>query len=630
MDGAPVIEITSAAPLGDAERKRIEKVFAAKHRGQKPDFVYKINKSILGGILVVDGDKFYDGTLRSQIDKFDSSFIASQKFVDAAAESKTVKEKSTSRRGKKGGANKAISSERANIDENATADDIRKIVNKELGGNVASYRKSFDVRHAGSIVFCGDGVIRANGLSEAEYGEMLQIENGAQAIVLSLDEDGVGAIALDDVDNVSAHMLVKTTGMIVSVPVGEKLLGRVVNPLGKPIDGLGEFETDKYRPIEAPAPAINDRDKVNTPLHTGLLAVDSMIPIGRGQRELIIGDRQTGKTSMAVDAIINQKGKGVICVYVAIGQKSSTVSTVVNALTEHGAMDYTVVVCATAHDSAPLQYIAPYAGCAIAEEFMYAGKDVLIVYDDLSKHAVAYRAMSLLLKRPPGREAYPGDIFYLHSRLLERAAKLKAELGGGSMTALPIVETLAGDISAYIPTNIISITDGQIYLESDLFNAGTRPAINVGLSVSRVGSSAQSSAMKKVSGKLRLDLSQYRELEVFAQFGADLDDDTARRLEHGKRVSEILKQDLHRPMNEEHQVILLYIATKELLKEIPAARVTEFKDRFIKYFDINYASIVAQLKKDGKITMDMGIKIEEAVNAFSAYFAKVGVDEKSR
>lgn len=624
MDGAPVIEITSAAPLGDAEKKKIEKVFAAKHRGQKPTFVYKINQAILGGILVVDGDKYYDGTLRSQIDKIDDGFVVSKKLIDEVAHSETVRARK--RRGRS--ASKKQEIEHISVGENATAKDIRASVDQELGKSLSEYKKSFDVRHAGSIVFCGDGVIKANGLSDAEYGEMLKIENGTQAIVLSLEEDGVGAIALDAVDNVSAHMVVKTTGHIVSVPVGKKLLGRVVNPLGKPIDGLGEFEPDKFRPIEAPAPPINDRDKVNTPLLTGVLAVDSMIPIGRGQRELIIGDRQTGKTSIAVDAIINQKGKDVICVYVAIGQKSSTVSSVVNTLTENGAMDYTVVVCATAHDSAPLQYIAPYAGCAVAEEFMYEGKDVLIVYDDLSKHAVAYRAMSLLLKRPPGREAYPGDIFYLHSRLLERAAKLKSELGGGSMTALPIVETLAGDISAYIPTNIISITDGQIYLESDLFNAGTRPAVNVGLSVSRVGSSAQGKAMKRVAGRLRLDLSQYRELEVFAQFGADLDDSTSRSLEHGKRISEVLKQDVHRPMSEEQQVILLYIATKEMLKNIPVNRVAEFKDRFIKYFDINYAPVVKKLKKVGDITMDIGMKIAEAVNAFSAYFLKDGSDEK--
>ncbi len=624
MGDSPIIEITSASELTDSARKKIEKVFAAKHVGQKPQFVYKIDKAILGGILVVDGDKFYDGTLRSQIDKIDPDYITSQKFVDAAFAANNGKNKRAQKASKTQDEHDTGS---VGVSETSTAADIKKSVDAELKKYLASFRKSYDVRHAGSVVFSGDGVISANGLSDAKYGEMLQIENGAQAIVLSLDKDGVGAIVLDDDDTVSAHMLVKTTGMIVSVPVGEKLLGRVVDPLGKPIDGLGEFVADRYRPIEAPAPPIKDRDKVNTPLLTGQLAVDSMIPIGRGQRELIIGDRQTGKTSIAVDTIINQKGKDVICVYVAIGQKSSSVSTVVNTLIEHGAMDYTVIVCATAHDSAPLQYIAPYAGCAIAEEFMYAGKDVLIVYDDLSKHAVAYRAMSLLLKRPPGREAYPGDIFYLHSRLLERAAKLSKELGGGSMTALPIVETLAGDISAYIPTNIISITDGQIYLESDLFNAGVRPAINVGLSVSRVGSSAQNGAMKKVSGKLRLDLSQYRELAVFAQFGADLDESTAQMLEQGKRTTEILKQDVHCPMSVEHQVILLYMTTKELLKSIPVNRVSEFKNRFIKYLDINYASIVSKLKECGEITMDMGMKIEEAVNAFSAYFLKVGAHE---
>ena len=505
-----------------------------------------------------------------------------------------------------------------------SAADIKKGVDDELIGSVSRFKRSFDVSHAGSVEFCGDGVIVCNGLSAAEYGEMLQIENGAQAIVLNLEESGVGAIVLDDDDSVSAHMLVKTTGMIVSVPVGEQLLGRVVNPLGKPIDGLGEFKAEKYRPIECPAPAIKDRGKVNTPMLTGLLAVDSMIPIGKGQRELIIGDRQTGKTSIAVDTILNQKGKDVICVYVAIGQKSSTVSTIVDTLTENGAMGYTVVVCATAKDSAPLQYIAPYAGCAVAEEFMYAGKDVLIVYDDLSKHAVAYRAMSLLLKRPPGREAYPGDIFYLHSRLLERAAKLSPELGGGSITALPIVETLAGDISAYIPTNIISITDGQIYLESDLFNAGTRPAINVGLSVSRVGQSAQNPIMRKVSGKLRIDLSQYRELAAFSQFGADLDEQTKRMLEQGKRTAEILKQDVHKPMRVEHQAVLLYITTKELLKDIPVARITEFKERFIRYFDINHADVCEKLRNGKEISVETGLAIEDAVNEFALFFAKDG------
>ncbi len=609
------IEVTSATELSSAQIKKIEKVFLSKHKGENVEFVYKIDKELIGGILVVDGDKYYDGTVRSQIDKINTDFKMSEVYVQAATVPKRRKSKPSAD-------SASVKKTPAAAPEQLNAENIKAQTEKELSDIVSRYNKSFDVRHAGSVEFCGDGVIMCNGLSAAEYGEMLQIENGAQAIVLSLSDGNVGAIVLDDEDSVSAHMLVKTTGMIVSVPVGDKLLGRVVNPLGKPVDGLGEFTSDKYRPIEALAPAIKDRDKVNTPMLTGLLAVDSMIPIGKGQRELIIGDRQTGKTSIAVDTILNQKGKGVICIYVAIGQKSSTVSSIVNTLTERGAMEYTVIVSATARDSAPLQYIAPYAGCAIAEEFMYAGKDVLIVYDDLSKHAVAYRAMSLLLKRPPGREAYPGDIFYLHSRLLERAAKLSPELGGGSITALPIVETLAGDISAYIPTNIISITDGQIYLESELFNAGIRPAINVGLSVSRVGGSAQTKAMRKVSGKLRLDLSQYRELAVFAQFGADLDDATARLLEQGKRTTEIIKQDVHSPMSVEQQIILLYVTTKQLLKDIPVARIAEFKDKFIKFFDIDYADVVKELRECGEITMDMGIRIEDAVNEFALYFLK--------
>lgn len=609
-----VIEVSSAEELTAEQTAKIEKVFSSKHKGEKIEFAYKIDKQLIGGILVVDGDKYYDGTVRSQIDKMATDFQLSEKYVEAAALPKRRKTKKA----------ESKSLPREDIPQAITAEYIKRITDGELSKTVSDYKRTFDVRHAGSIDFCGDGVIMCSGLSDAEYGEMLRVENGAQAIVLSLTEDHVGAIVLDDDDKVSAHMLVNTTGMIVSVPVGEKLLGRVVNPLGKPIDGLGEFTADKFRPIEAAAPAIKDRDKVNTPMLTGLLAIDSMIPIGRGQRELIIGDRQTGKTSVAVDTILNQKGNGVICVYVAIGQKSSSVSNIYKILSERGAMDYTVIVSASARDSAPLQYIAPYAGCAIAEEFMYSGKDVLIIYDDLSKHAVAYRAMSLLLKRPPGREAYPGDIFYLHSRLLERAAKLSPELGGGSMTALPIVETLAGDISAYIPTNIISITDGQIYLESDLFNSGIRPAVNVGLSVSRVGSSAQTKAMRTVSGKLRLDLSQYRELAAFAQFGAELDEASALALEQGKRTTEMIKQDVHRPMSVEHQVILLYMTVKGLLKNIPISRITEFKDKFIKYFDVDFSGTVSELKRRGEITMEMGMTIEEAVNTFSLLFLKDG------
>ena len=610
-----VIQVSSAAELSDEQKRRIQKVFCAKHPKDNVEFVYTIDKELIGGVLVVDGDKYYDGTLRSQIDDIAGAFRHSESYVEAATPKRRRANKSKVKP-------QALSDAAPAPTDGASAEYIRTHTDSELLGTVARYKKSFSPRQAGSVDFCGDGVIMCSGLSNAEYGEMLEIENGTQAIVLSLSGDGVGAIVLDDDDKVSARMVVKTTGMIVSVPVGERLLGRVVNPLGKPIDGLGAFVPDKYRAIEAAAPPIKDRDKVNKPMNTGILAVDAMIPIGRGQRELIIGDRQTGKTSIAVDTIINQKGKGVVCVYVAIGQKSSTVSNIVNTLTEHGAMDYTVIVSATARDSAPLQYIAPYAGCAIAEEFMYAGRDVLIVYDDLSKHAVAYRAMSLLLKRPPGREAYPGDIFYLHSRLLERAARLSPELGGGSITALPIVETLAGDISAYIPTNIISITDGQIFLESDLFNAGIRPAINVGLSVSRVGGSAQSPAMRKVSGKLRLDLSQYRELSVFAGFGAELDESTSRPLEKGKRMTEIIKQDVHMPMREEHQILLLYLTTKDLLKNIPVERISEFKDKFIKYFDINYPDITDRIAGGSEITMDDGIRIDDAVNEFSLYFVK--------
>lgn len=607
-----VIEVSSAKQLAPIEIKRIEKFFSSKHKREKVEFSYKIDKQLIGGILVVDGDKYYDGTVRSQLDKIGTDLRLGEEYVNASTPTVGRSKKRASK----------IESKRIAQPETITAEYIKSSTDIEFGKRIADFKKHFDVRHAGSIEFCGDGVIMCSGLSKAEYGEMLEIENGAHAIVLSLTDGQVGAIVLDDDDKVSAHMLVKTTGMIVSVPVGEKLLGRVVNPLGKPIDGLGEFMAEEYRPIEALAPAIKDRGKVNTPMQTGLLAIDAMIPIGRGQRELIIGDRQTGKTSIAVDTIINQKGKDVICVYVAIGQKSSTVTNIVNTLTEYGAMDYTVIVSATARDSAPLQYISPYAGCAIAEHFMYSGKDVLIVYDDLSKHAVAYRAMSLLLKRPPGREAYPGDIFYLHSRLLERAAKLSNELGGGSMTALPIVETLAGDISAYIPTNIISITDGQVYLESDLFNSGIRPAVNVGLSVSRVGGSAQKRAMRKISGKLRLDLSQYRELAAFSRFGADLDKTTLHILEQGKRTTEIIKQDVHCPMRVEHQVILLYVTAKELLDNVPLDKIAEFKDRYIKFFDVYHADIVNELAEKGEITKEMGERIENSAREYLMFYLK--------
>lgn len=498
-------------------------------------------------------------------------------------------------------------------------------IGKQLNEKISKFAPSYDLTPAGRVIYSGDGVVKISGLANAKYGELLDIEGSVQAIALNLEENEVGAIVLDDEDKVSTNMMVRSTGSIVQVPVGKELLGRVVNPLGKPVDGMGDILTKKFRPIESPAPVISDRDKVNEPLQTGILAIDSMIPIGKGQRELIIGDRQTGKTSIAIDTIINQKDKNVFCIYVAIGQKASNISNIMNLLTENGAMNYTTIICSTARDSSPLQYIAPYAGCAMAEELMHEGKDVLIIYDDLSKHAVAYRAMSLLLKRPPGREAYPGDIFYLHSRLLERAAKLSVKNGGGSITALPIVETLAGDISAYVPTNIISITDGQIYLESELFNAGVRPAINVGLSVSRVGSSAQIKAMKKVSGKLRLDLSQYRELAIFAQFGSDLDPATTSMLEQGARTTEALKQEVNAPMDVEHQILILYITMKELLKKIPIKRITDFKKGFLEYIDVSYPQIIEYIHETGDLNMETSLALEEAVTQYCDFFFKMAI-----
>ncbi|MCI9031176.1 MAG: F0F1 ATP synthase subunit alpha [Clostridia bacterium] len=497
-----------------------------------------------------------------------------------------------------------------------------KKINDALFSEISNYTPDYSSHSTGRVLFSGDGVIKIGGMPDAKYGELLDVEGKYRAIVLDLEENEVGAIVLDAEDAVSANMLVKSTGHIVEVPVGKEMFGRVVDPLGNAIDGLGEIHTSTVRAIEASAPSIADRAKVEEPLMTGIIAIDSMIPIGKGQRELIIGDRQTGKTSIAVDAILNQKGKDVYCVYVAIGQKTSTVSSVVHTLERFGALEYTSVVCSTAHDSAPLQYIAPFTGCAIAEEMMYSGHDVLIVYDDLSKHAIAYRAMSLLLKRPPGREAFPGDIFYLHSRLLERAAKLNDSFGGGSMTALPIIETLAGDISAYVPTNVISITDGQIYLESELFNSGVRPAVNVGLSVSRVGGSAQVKGIRKVGGKLRLYLSQYRELSVFAQFGSELDGETTAMLEKGARITEALKQDVRSHYDTAHEIIVLYIAMKELLKEIPTNRVSSFVKAFTEYLDIHHADIVNEIEQNGDIGMEAGLVVEKEMRTFADYYFK--------
>ena len=493
-----------------------------------------------------------------------------------------------------------------------------------ISEEIKTFDSAFKFEQAGIVISSGGGVMKIKGLKNAKYGELLDIEGRGSAIVLSLEEDSIGAIELNEENIASSGMIVKTTGKVVEIPVGNQLLGRVVNPLGLPLDGLGKITAKKTRPLESKAPDIINRDKVNEPLYTGLLAIDSMIPIGKGQRELIIGDRQTGKTTIAVDTIINQRGKDVICIYVAIGQKSSNVSSIVHTLNESHAMEYTVIVCSTAKDSAPMQYIAPFAGCAIAEEFMYAGKDVLIIYDDLSKHAVAYRSMSLLLRRPPGREAYPGDIFYLHSRLLERSAKLKKSLGGGSMTALPIIETQAGDISAYIPTNVISITDGQIYLESELFYSGIRPAVNVGLSVSRVGSAAQVNAMRKIGGKLRLDLSQYRELAVFAGFGSELDAASKARLEQGKRVTECLKQNARSSMDITHQIIILHVLTKEMLSQVAVKDIRSFNRGFLYFVEADCPDVVENIRKTGNISKDDNARLENALKNFFTYYYTTG------
>lgn len=489
---------------------------------------------------------------------------------------------------------------------------------KEL---IKNYDKKLDTVEVGSIIEVGDGIARVYGLDNAMAGELLELPGGVYAMALNLEQDNIGCVLLGSDKNLKEGDPVKRTGRIVEVPVGEALIGRVVNSLGQAIDGKGKIESKKFRPIEANAPGIIDRKSVSEPLQTGIKTIDSIIPIGRGQRELIIGDRQTGKTAIAIDTIINQKDQDVICIYVAIGQKNSTVAQLVNVLEEHGAMDYTIVVSSSASELAPLQYIAPYAGTAMAEEFMYEGKDVLIIYDDLSKHAVAYRSMSLLLRRPPGREAYPGDVFYLHSRLLERSAKLSDKLGGGSITALPIIETQAGDISAYIPTNVISITDGQIFLEGQLFFSGQRPAVNAGLSVSRVGGAAQIKAMKKVSSGIKLELAQYRELLAFAQFGSELDKDTADKLNHGQRIMEILKQAQYKPLKVEEEVMILFAVTNRYLDDIPVDRVKAFENDFLEYMENTSSETAKKILEKKELTdeikEELKLKIEEFKKTFN-------------
>ena len=499
---------------------------------------------------------------------------------------------------------------------NIRPEEISSVIKEQIKG----YSAKLDVSEVGTVIQVGDGIARVYGLDNAMSGELLEFENGVYGMAQNLEEDNVGVVILGSDEGIKEGSSVKLTGRVAEVPVGDALIGRVVNALGQPIDEKGPINTTKARPIERVAPGVITRKSVDVPLQTGIKAIDAMVPIGRGQRELVIGDRQTVKTAICIDTIINQKGKNCICIYVAIGQKASTVARIVNTLEKTGAMDYSIVVSSTASDSATLQYIAPYSGVAMAEEYMENGKDVLIVYDDLSKHAVAYRAMSLLLKRPPGREAYPGDVFYLHSRLLERSAKLDEKYGGGSITALPIIETQAGDVSAYIPTNVISITDGQIYLESELFNSGMRPAVNAGLSVSRVGGSAQIKAMKKVAGPIRMELAQYRELQSFSQFGSDLDKDTLDRLNHGKRVMEILKQPQYKTLEVEKEVVILYAVTNKYLDDVPVEKIADFERGFFEFMEQNHNNILIEIKETGVMSDKATEELKSAIESFKAKF----------
>ena len=499
---------------------------------------------------------------------------------------------------------------------NLRPEEISSVIKEQI----KNYTAKLETTDVGTVIQVADGIARIHGLENAMQGELLEFPGEVYGMVMNLEEDNVGVVLLGDSRAVNEGDVVKTTGRVVEVPVGDALTGRVVNALGQPIDEKGPIDTDKYRPVERVAYGVIDRQAVDTPVQTGIKAIDSMVPIGRGQRELIIGDRQTGKTAIAVDTIINQKGQNMHCIYVAIGQKASTVAGIVKTLKEHDAMEYTTVVASTASELAPLQYIAPYAGCAIGEEWMERGEDVLIIYDDLSKHATAYRTPSLLLRRPPGREAYPGDVFYLHSRLLERASRLSKELGGGSLTAIPIIETQAGDVSAYIPTNVISITDGQIYLETEMFHAGFRPAINAGLSVSRVGGAAQIKAMKKIAGPIRTELAQYRELASFAQFGSELDDDTRERLAQGERIKEVLKQPQYQPLAVEKQIVIIYAVTRKYLLDVPVERIAEFEKGLYEFVETKYPEIYKAIRETGEINSETDVLIQKAITEFKNQF----------
>ena len=499
---------------------------------------------------------------------------------------------------------------------NLRPEEISSVIKEQI----KNYTAKLETTDVGTVIQVADGIARIHGLENAMQGELLEFPGEVYGMVMNLEEDNVGVVLLGDSRAVNEGDVVKTTGRVVEVPVGDALTGRVVNALGQPIDEKGPIDTDKYRPVERVAYGVIDRQAVDTPVQTGIKAIDSMVPIGRGQRELIIGDRQTGKTAIAVDTIINQKGQNMHCIYVAIGQKASTVAGIVKTLKEHDAMEYTTVVASTASELAPLQYIAPYAGCAIGEEWMERGEDVLIIYDDLSKHATAYRTLSLLLRRPPGREAYPGDVFYLHSRLLERASRLSKELGGGSLTAIPIIETQAGDVSAYIPTNVISITDGQIYLETEMFHAGFRPAINAGLSVSRIGGAAQIKAMKKIAGPIRTELAQYRELASFAQFGSELDDDTRERLAQGERIKEVLKQPQYQPLAVEKQIVIIYAVTRKYLLDVPVERIAEFEKGLYEFVETKYPEIYKAIRETGEINSETDVLIQKAITEFKNQF----------
>ncbi len=585
-------KLKTAEPMDEKAIDAIREQFE-KQVGEEISFKTEVDPTLLGGFVVTLGGKVYDRSVRSHL-KDIKSYIHNT--AQLACDARDYEDGNIE----------------LHFDTKAFGDETR--------ARIGDYAGEPDNAAIGTVVSSGDGIVMIEGLEGCKYGELVVFESGAAGIVMNLSMERIGAVLLSNATEVSEGSTVRKTGNVVRVPVGDALLGRVIDPLGMPLDGKGQICSATFRPIEAEAPAIFDRQGVKQPLETGIMSIDSMIPIGKGQRELIIGDRQTGKTAIAVDTILNQKGKKVFCVYVAIGQKASTISSIIRTLEMEGAMDYTVVVASTGSDTPSMQYIAPYAGCAIAEEFMYDGKDALIVYDDLSKHAVAYRTMSLLLRRPPGREAYPGDVFYLHSRLLERAAKLNKENSGGSMTALPIIETMAGDISAYIPTNVISITDGQIYLESELFNAGIRPAVNVGLSVSRVGGSAQTKAMRKVAGRLRLDLAQYRELAVFAQFASDLDKATRDTLDQGAKLTESLKQPQYLSLPLASQVILLFVAVNKYLIGLPIKMVKEFNDGYLNYVDLNFPEVRIGINQTSDLSDEMITSLHKAAKDYLELF----------